>query len=97
MSGTVGNSNDGLISEGDNSLISDLEWRALVSLHAELEQRQNWYSEGYRDGKSDALHDAAEMIATTGNIMPNDETRQVVISLAAILSFMVSTEVPENL
>lgn len=96
MSRTVSKSSRKLISEYTHSLVSDPEWRVLVDLHAESEQRRHWYFEGYRDGQCDALREAAEVISATAKVMPNDETRQIALSLASILTFMASNEPRES-
>lgn len=90
MSRAVKKSHNRLISEYAYPLVSDSEWRVLVDLYMDRERKQHWYSEGCRDGQCDALQEAAEVISATARILPDDETRQIITSLASIMSVMMT-------
>ncbi|WP_271179237.1 hypothetical protein [Paracoccus kondratievae] len=95
MSNGFNDSGRELISEPLPSLISDQDWQALVDLHLGPAQRQQWYSEGYRDGQYDALREAAAVVAKFAADIPEGEARQVMTGLASFLSILAPEEIQE--
>ena len=95
MSNGFNESGRELINEPSHPLISDQEWQALVDLHLGPGQRQQWYSEGYRDGQYDALCEAASVVAKFAADMPEGEARQIMTGLASFLSILAPEEIQE--
>nr|WP_010399379.1 hypothetical protein [Paracoccus sp. TRP] len=95
MSNGFNESGRELISEPLPSVISDREWQALVDLHLGPGQRQQWYSEGYRDGQYDALREAATVVAKFAADMPEGEARRIMTGLASFLSILAPEGIQE--